>query len=82
MLHNQNPELIRTNGEGGGKHSWEDAREFVLINSTEIKRGGSIPMGTTEKPLLPWLMRGMVSAGVEKAVGGGGGAVRRPTYLQ
>ena len=62
--HDQNPELIRTNGEGGGKHSWEDAREFVLINMVEEKRAGSICRGTMVEPLLPYFMRGLVSAGV------------------
>ena len=38
--HDQNPELIRTNGEGGRKHSSEDARQFVLINVAEGKAAG------------------------------------------
>ena len=72
-------ELIRSIGEGGAKPSWEDARQFLLINSTEIKRGGAIPMGTRVELLLSWSMHGMVSVGVEKGVGGVGGAGRKST---
>ena len=73
-------ELIRSIGEGGAKPSWEDARQFLLINSTEIKRGGAIPMGTRVELLLPWWMRGILSAGVEKAsaaTGAQGASLRR-----
>ena len=70
VLRDQMTELIRSIGEGGAKPSWEDARQFLLISSTEIKRGGPIPMGTRVELLLPWWMRGMVSVGVEKGVGG------------
>ena len=80
--HDQNKELIRTNGEGGAKHSWEDARQFVLINVAEGTSGGSVRRGTMVEPLLPWFLRGLVSACVWKAIRGGGGASCRPTYLQ
>ena len=38
-------------------------------------------MGARVELLLPWWMRGVVSAGVEKGIGGDGGAGARPHQL-